>query len=358
MKALRGSRLLRWLGKKPGPKDRVNLRMCTVFDDRPNNPLRTLVMAANTLLLAASHKQQELARHPLMITAVSPRRTVLLRRLEEFGATIIEAPEPHALFEYSGTYNKLLALRGQDAGESALLLDNDIVLLGDLSAVEHDLCEYTMAGYADRELADAKTREEIASALGLSMLDGQWMPWRDRYENQAAGKPPVNASKLYFNSGVVSSPAAADLHNVWDRHSRLICKHFGAQHADQRQRHAFGSDQLSFATAVTEINRFKLLPEAYNYRAFNFMRGDLKAAEIRIVHQVGISRYMKMLENDERMSLSRTVQAYYDRFMHDRVRGDNLDHKQERLAVIESTRDRVLEIVRSCDIDDLREYVH
>lgn len=327
------------------------LRFATVLDGRRNT-----VSIINTLLLAASWRQlygQRRDRFPLTILVLDGLHLPILSRLEALGASVVHQREAHRLDDFSGTYNKLLALDCQGTDECLALLDNDIVLLRDMEAIHRRLSRVAMAGLADKQRVPDEIRTEIRTALSLRLPVGEWAPWKPRYDALEAGVAATQADGQYFNSGVVCFPPGGAAAKRWEQHADQLGRYFGDAHRNQRQRKAFGSDQLPLSTALA-AEGCELLPQAYNYRVFNFLSGDLQASEIHLVHHVGIGRYQASLPAADRHSLAALVRHYYEAFMLDTIRGDRLGRKQARAQAVTGVRDAVLAIIHEQGIDDLR----
>ncbi len=331
----------------------ARLGLYSVYD---GGGLQTFLGIGNVLLFAASWARHVAAGgSPLVIRTIHLRNERLARRLEALGARVEPVDRPHRLHPYSATYNKLLGLVDQGRGEPRLLLDNDMAFVSGIASLEADAREFAMADFADRQRVPPDIVAEIRLRLGLEMLQGPWRPLKESYDAMKEGRVPPVYHDMYFSSGAVISPANATLPRDWERDSARICEHFRDRYEKQKQRGAFGSDQLGLATAMRAQPRFKLLPAGYNYRMFGFQCGHLPIQDIHIVHHVGIRRAFAALDPGRHLSLSAIMSAYYDHFMLEPVRQDGLPQAEERAAMIREMRDRVLAVIRDLDIEDLRQ---
>jgi hypothetical protein len=331
-----------------------DIAFTTVLDDR--GPLTTL-KAFNVATLAATWARRVRfhSRVPLIVHVVRPRHDALLRWLESLDIEIVAEGKPHFLNEFSGTYNKLLAILAQKKTESRILVDNDVAFVGDVPGLLEDARRSVMASVADKRRAPQSVIDAIRDHLALRLIDEAWQPWQDKYEVAVKGQPCPKVRGLYFNSGVVTSPQRSRLMWIWQRHSRLISRHFAEDHPGQSQRDAFGSDQLSLSTAIQEHGGFNHLPVRYNYRAFNFRLGELDGQDIAIVHQVGMGRHHDSLPSEQRLDPHRLVEHYYDQFILNEIRGDALGEKSRREAAALAVKSRLLDALSAGGLEDLRE---
>lgn len=331
-----------------------DLSFVTLFDDRgPLYPLK----AFNLLCLAATwaHHVRDGSGIPLRVHVVRPRSTRLLDFLEGTGASLVVHENPHYLCNYSGTYNKLLALLDQKKTEARILLDNDAVFVRDVPDLIEPARRCIMADLADKERAPKEIVEIVREQLGLDTIHAAWEPWQYKYERLANGDPLREIECQYFNSGVVTSPLNSRLHWIWQRHATKISHHFKNRFPKQKQRGAFGSDQLPLSTAVLEHGRFEPLRPAFNYRVYQFLLGECTAEEIGIVHQVGLRRYEGDVFADGLSDPAGLIHHYYSEFMEAPIRRDALDRKAERVAAVAHVRTGLASCIEALGIADMSE---
>lgn len=328
----------------------------TIFDDR--YPLRP-VKAFEVLCLVSSwacHVRPHSAV-PLYVHVVRPTHTALLEAIQAAGALLVTHEKPHDLHVYSGTFNKLLALRDQEKTEARILLDNDVAFVRDVPDLLEQARHHVMANVADKQRAPDEIVDEIRQTLGLDLIPHTWEPWQGKYQAAIDGKPAPTVRGLYFNSGVVASPMNSRLAELWQRHATMICGHFQQRFPRHMQKSAFGSDQLPLSTAIAEHGTFKLLPVEFNYRVFNFRQGECSADRIGIVHQVGLKQYEHTaFDGSGSYDAHSLVQHYYQGFMLDVIATDSLGRKQERQEAVSHARDSVSTALTRCGFRDLADF--
>lgn len=336
------------------PRPRPRLALYAVHDGTgQQSPLGI----AHLLLLVASW-----ARYiapdgdcPLVIRALRARNERLLARIEAMGARVEPVDKPHRLSRYSVTYNKLLGLMDQREDEARLLLDTDVAFVSGIGPLKAEALDFVMADFADRQRVPPAVIAELRSALALELPQGAWRPLKECYDAMVAREEPPVYQDMYFSSGVVASPLNSALPATWERHAERISLQFKDRYDGQKQRQAFGSDQLGLATACRVQPRFKLLPAGYNYRMFGFQCGHLPLDRIHLVHHVGSRRAHSALPPERRASLPAIIQYYYDEFIIKPVLADGLPEREARAAIAHGARDRILAVIRELDIGDLGE---
>ena len=94
----------------------------------------------------------------------------------------------------------------------------------------------------------------------------------------------------YYNGGIVYSPWAAGLGNLWREHLERI---------RNLPPHVTGADNIisnqpSLATAIHALQlqgyRFQLLPDAYNVRWQHISAGAVTSRQTKLLHAVGFAR--------------------------------------------------------------------
>jgi len=199
------------------------------------------------------------------------------------------------------TANKLRGFEVKGETRRVLLLDTDIVFLGDLSPLAElsDVIAAAPSGY--RKMPEA-VWERIYPALGLEApKDRMHSLWRE------LGMPPPPKKKKgefesetedpgggrpYFNGGVVFAPWNSDLGTVWAGSMQHIAQLF--QPGERGWEGVHVSDQAALALAIERLKargfEFRRLPDAFHARWQHLYSGSLMPDEMKIFHATAIMR--------------------------------------------------------------------
>ena len=285
--------------------------VAVVPDFTGENPL---LFEARTLFFLAAWLERG-GRTPVRLCCIGePPASV--RHLAACAGAAITVHEPVRGF-WGGFANKLRGLEGIPAGERRLVLDVDVLVLGDLPDAQSDFAA-AVAGkpqvpqhqweqiYALLELP--LPRERIASVRGQLGLSLQTVAMQ--YENQAAES---TAMLPYFNSGVLAVREGTGLRERWEDHMRRILR-FATGKPEYEALHAvmFG-DQVGLATALHSLRlegrTFGVLPDACNARLVHLSAGALRWADLRLFHATGFLREM-----GSRAELPAALETYAQRW--------------------------------------------
>ncbi len=256
------------------------------------------IFEGRTLLFLASWMENAGAARdlPLHIACIGePPESV--RRMADRAGALLSVHEPVVLAN-AHTANKLRGLEVERRTHRLLIVDTDIVFLGDISALRNlPDCVSAAAGGGAR--VPIKLWRRLYAELGLDFPDE-----RTPLLRAALGMPPVPdgherfehqntesaASPPYFNSGVVFAAWKHSLRSLW-----ADCLEHGARVVAPSELGSDGvlrSDQSAFALAVATLRsrgvEFRPLPDAMHTRWRHLYRGRPKPAEIRILHTTGM----------------------------------------------------------------------
>ncbi len=187
------------------------------------------------------------------------------------------------------TTNKLRGFEAPAHSPRILLLDSDVLVLGDLGglvdAVPADAMAASPAGNA--RVPEAEW-EAIYDALGLPRPTERILSIRAEL-----GLRPRVPMYPYFNSGVLLLPRAVDLGGPWARDVAAIGA-LGRQTA---------SDQAGLATALHRRRLagvpFQRLPTPYHVCPPHFQGDALGLDDVRLFHAVGFLRGLQKREEIE-----------------------------------------------------------
>lgn len=228
------------------------------------------------------------------------------------GAGVVRLKAPHPLSHRSGTYNKLLTLEDMPEDARLLLVDNDVVFRGDPAGFLDDYAEDAVAAdVADRERVEPALAQELAGALGQSLMDEAWIPWEEVLIAAREGRDPVAARGLYFNSGAVLLPAGQGHRNfsrLWSDFTERLSTELSRR--DLKERKSVGSDQFSLSLAMACWGRLQRLAPGDHCRTFSFRAGHARGPDIRLIHLVGVHRVFGALDVAQRRQPDVVLRQY------------------------------------------------
>jgi hypothetical protein len=218
--------------------------------------------------------------------------------------------------EQRGVSNKLRGFEVPRRTDFLLLVDADVMTLGDPSAIL-DLGRCVALSPADTARVSPAQWERIYRGLGLPF------PTQRILSTRGVSMPP------YYNSGVVYAPWSCDLRAIWEDHVRRIAAMFvevGSATPSGYIKPVQGSDQAGLATAVAQLRQdgmpVALLPEGFNVRWHHIALRRVRVDRTLLYHATGLFR--------SRDAGSRQVPGLwdYERLLIRRVRG----HTRKRRA--------------------------
>jgi hypothetical protein len=301
---------------------------------------------SQVLLLAAGWHRYCRDHVRLEVLTVGPAQAEVTTFLDELG--IVHAGiAPSANDAFSRTSNKIEAAYPDAQGRRVLLLDNDTCFLGSVA----DLAQLPADAIAAAEPGHLRVTPEqwelMRDALGLPLLRDRFEPVNApaRQPAGAQGEPPERS--VYFNSGAVLFPAGHDHRATWLSHQQRIFDFFREHPLASKA--VLASDQAAFATSVAAHGAFAWLPLRFNYRYGCFRRGLEPRERIAIVHLTGD------LADAHALSLSQRVDAYWTRFILDRMQdlATQLEPAQfqQRQQVAQEVRADLAALVRDYGLD-------
>lgn len=191
-----------------------------------------------------------------------------------------------------GPSNKLRGLDVEPRTERFLLLDADVVVLGDPSEAGTLGQTLALAPALVPRVPETYWRR-IYAALGLELPEERvacvttemlCRPYPGPlYPEQAAEMPGMLP---YYNSGVLYGPWGCGLRELWEEHSRRIVSLFAEDEAAWRSIRV--SDQTGLATAVQALRSrgvpFRRLPAELHGTWLHLYRGEPARSGLRLFH--------------------------------------------------------------------------
>ncbi len=253
---------------------------------------RSRAFEARTLLFLASWIEHagRARDFPLHVASIGePPRSV--RWLADRASASLSVHRPIG-GNLGGPSNKLRGLDVDPRTERFLLLDADVVVLGDLAeAAALGRCLAAAPALVPR-VPETYWRR-IYAALGLELpeervacvtTEMRCRPYPGPlYPEQAAEMPGMLP---YYNSGVLYGPWGCGLRELWEEHSRRIVSLFGEDEPVWRSIRV--SDQTGLATAVQALRSrgmpFRRLPAGLHGTWLHLYRAEPALAGTRLFH--------------------------------------------------------------------------
>ena len=232
---------------------------------------------------------------PLQIACIGepPDR---VRRMADRAGAIVSVHEPLKLAE-ARTANKLRGLEVTPRTGRYLLVDTDVVFLGDVSGLQA-LPDCIAAAPGSVARVPIRLWRRLYAELGLDFPDERMPLLHAELDLPAGGEPfehqtrETDASPPYYNGGVLFASWRHKLGSRWAE-----CMERGARIVDASEDGAhgvLGSDQAGLALAVWSLRsqggEFRRLPEAVHGRWRHLYRGAPEPAEMRILHTTGMMK--------------------------------------------------------------------
>lgn len=286
------------------------LDVVLVPDFRPKRRLlfevRTLFFLASWLERAGAWAQENFALHLACIGEPPASVRGLAARA---GATLSLHP-PLAL-NHGLTANKLRGLEIDARAERLLLLDADVLVLGDLrELVDRVPVGALGASPAGSHRVPDAYWEAIYAALDLPEPVDRMLSSKAESGLQAAG--PMFP---YYNSGVLLVPRGCDLRRRWEQDLMAINALFQSPGVDGRKNGGLpgdhpaaraalppaitsitASDQAGLATAMQRLRLagwpWHRLPEGFHVRPLHFEAGTMRLDETRLFHAIHFLRHL------------------------------------------------------------------
>ncbi len=305
-----------------------------------SSPTGARVFAARTLFFLGSWLENAGAavrRFPLHLVCIG-EPPAGVRRLAERGGAVVHVRDTLRRGK-SVTVNKLRGLEiGEgEPGRRTLLVDADVFILGDFSALADEVPTGIAAAPAGSKWVTEAHWQHIYEAFGLS-LDAEraptlayefgLLPEGKTLRREHGATTDLRRMLPYHNTGVVLVPRDCGLRELWVDHQTRIRALFeggddplasrtwqGRIAARLRGRRkvprAVGTcDQAGFASAVQELRGrgvpFRRLPDAYHARRIHSEAGALTLNEMKIYHATGFLRGW----DGDRASLAAATEQY------------------------------------------------
>ena len=310
-----------------------------------STPARTALFEARTLFFLASWLENAggASAFPLRLACIgAPPASV--RTLAAACRAEIVVCEPLGLEGGRVTANKLRGLEMPSSSGRVLMLDTDLFILGDFSALAREIPSGLAAAPAGSKWVPEALWQRIYPHLGLPVPTERAALLRAEYGLVPGGQitreefgRTTDLRKMlpYYNSGVFLAPSGAGLREVWAEHLERLADLFLAKvpaggertrspwakllgawrgtqdrlagRAEKYPRSVTTCDQASFSTALQQLRAdgvpFQRLPDVYHSRRLHCQAGRLRFDEMKIYHATGFLR----LGKNERWDLPRAL---------------------------------------------------
>lgn len=276
----------------------MNHRLCirTVFDARS----RSTKHLYQLLLLSASWHKTVRKTAPMEVMIVGSAPDQLFEFLRKLDIQWLSVPAD-SNDSFSRTSNTIIGARDK-AGYRILLVDNDVVFLGDLSELAQVAPDICMGAVAGSERVDSRRWQVIEDHFGVSLLPSTQVPLSEHVRHQINAKhTPRPLRNVYVNGGVILIPTGVNFETSWRRYVREIAQLFGNH--PLRSECVYGSNMAALAMAITHHGNFQWLDLKYNYRPDCFALNMSSFPEIQIAHLTGV--------DDSHRSLGGRIDAFW-----------------------------------------------
>ncbi len=281
------------------------------------------VFEERTLLFLASWLEHagRARRFPLHLACIGPPPPSVRWLAEESGASITIHEPLRA--GHGRSCNKLRGLEVSGRAGRILLLDADVVVMAEVSAIAA-LPSGIAATPPDRARVPLRCWERIYPALDMALPTERI---RSVIEDRPRPPFPPGTAAIprtgmlpYHNSGVLLVPRHCHLRETWEDHIRRIASLF--DEGDEAWDLMTRSDQSGLATAIEWLRRqgvpFERLPDRYNVRVAHLYTRAVPLADAALFHATrvfrlrtpGAASYQRKLR-DYRLSLIRRLFAHW-----------------------------------------------
>lgn len=248
--------------------------------------LRTLLFLASWTENAGAAREW-----PVHLACIGDPPESVRRLASRCGASITVHP-PLCIEPGMPNTNKLRGLEVRGKKRSVLLLDVDVLVLGDPSAIG-DLGPCIAAAPALGPRFPWEVWEKIYGGLGMEPPRERIAGARGRLDCPARSRRayPGFARSLssmapYYGGGVLLLPRSCDMRSLWEDHTRRISTLFSRD--DPWRLPAVWSDQTGFSTAVRTLRNdgvpFRELPDPLHATWLHVFRRRVPLGEIRLFH--------------------------------------------------------------------------
>lgn len=316
------------------------LRIRTVLDARS----RSTKYLFQLLLLVASWHKRVRKTAPLEVFIIGEPIETLVNFLEKFGVEWKIVP-PDFNDAISKTSNTIIGARDTE-GAQILLVDNDVVFLGDLKELTEVTDNVCMGAVAGSHRVNAARWELIENHFHLSLPPTTRIPLREHYRSLLDSNHTVTSLRnVYVNGGVLLLPAGVGFEHIWRKSVRDIGTLF--ENHPLKSGSVYGSNMAGLAVAIAIHGNFDWLKHKFNYRPISFALGLESFEQLQIVHLTGFS--------DSHRSVTRRLDSFWKHKMRplfDKVRpAIGGIEEQNRLADIEKLFSELHNLVDRYELD-------
>jgi hypothetical protein len=268
------------------------------------------VFEARTLFFLASWLEHAgTARSfPLHLACIGEPPASVRWMAERCGAEL-SLHEPLGL-ESSGTSNKLRGLEVQGRTDRLLLLDADVLVLGDISGLG-ELGSCIAAGPPDKPRLSKRHWQIIYPALGMPPPAERCSSVLGELLAPGYQHPRLTSMVPFYNSGVLFLPWDCGLRPLWEEHIGAIAAQFSED--DERWRWLGANDEAGLATAVELLKQrgvpFVRLPDVYHTRWLHVHGGAVRWSDVKLFHALGFFRTSRPWTT-EPASIAREISSY------------------------------------------------
>ena len=274
----------------PSGHPRFDVAVVPDFSPEQSRRFEILTLLFLASWLKSSEKNRDLPLH--LVCIGEPPDTV--RNLGKRARAQITVHEPH---RYGGFANKLRGFEIEPLTDHLLLLDADMLVMGNLTPLAGILGESTVSAAVSNGpcLVPPQKNRELYKILNLQYPTESCPPLDIALDtNFSENFAETTEFPPFYNGGIVFSPWDSNLGQTWGSHLETL--------RELTVKRARRSNQPSLATSIAAVRErgydFRLLPDAYHARWQHVAAGILKTADIKLLHTCGFGRWSSKGNNN------------------------------------------------------------
>ncbi len=228
--------------------------------------------------------------------------------------------------------NKLRGLEIEGLTKHALLLDVDILLLGDISKLASLLPQNCISADTADSAHISKTQwETVYSDLKIPCPEPnmETVNWTIGAQMQAPNYNESSATYPYYNSGILFFPWDCNLRTTWEQHNSEIIPKMLLENTQTNGKKTIITDQIALSTTIEQLKlkgiKFCPLPMPYHARWQRIYARMLPISKTKLFHAIGIFKngYHRDDMNQSIAAYQARLRQHFDLALEKRLPGEN-----------------------------------